>query len=112
MFPAVFEAEVIAFDLHGVIDHNPRFFKPLLKLLQDAGRTVVIVSGPQEEQVQNELAALRIVRTHHFDEIYSIVDSLNLIKWRCGKTTKGLGGPMTKIGGCQRVKSVEISERM
>ena len=76
MFPAIFEAEILAIDLHGVLDYKPEFFEPLLNLLKRADKSVYIVSGPPASQIFDELSKLGYHAHYHYNAILSVVDHL------------------------------------
>jgi hypothetical protein len=56
----------IGFDMHGVIDTKPEFFRTLIKLLVDNGHEVHIITGAKSVQEKNTLKELGIPFTHVF----------------------------------------------
>ena len=61
----------IGLDIHGVIDFNPQLFSSVSKELIRGGHEVHIITGAKwTETIENQLAEMDIVYTHHF----SIVD--------------------------------------
>lgn len=54
------------FDLHGVIDTNPKFFSEFTKFLVDGGHEVHILTGPKRFRVRPDLKEMGIVYTHLF----------------------------------------------
>jgi hypothetical protein len=63
------------FDIHGVLDARPDFFRDLMRVLVDAGAEVHILSGPPAEVCVRELFALGF-GTKQYTHLFSIVDSL------------------------------------
>ena len=66
------------FDLHGVIDTKPEFFRSLFLLLFEGGCEVHVLSGPPSEQVEKELEDLGFLKGIHYNYLFSIVDYLRL----------------------------------
>lgn len=63
----------IAFDLHGTIDADPKFYSAFMQELQELGIEVWIISGPPAEQVIKELEGLGI---KHYDKVVGVVSYL------------------------------------
>lgn len=70
--------ETVAIDLHGVIDHAPTLFAPLLRTLIRAGKKVFVVSGPPATQIRKELHDLDMYGHRYYSCIYSVVDHLQI----------------------------------
>ena len=67
----------IAFDFHGVLDTCPSKFKLLMKSLDyDTSVERIILSGPPEEQIVEELENAGYQYDLHYDTIISVVDWL------------------------------------
>jgi len=111
----------IGFDIHGVIDTKPDFFRELMQMLVAGGAEVHVISGPRVEQCRKELEAMKIypVITEapfgkpianpggHYTHIFSIVD-FHIAKGT--PVTQGPEGPemdpylwdQTKAAYCER----------
>lgn len=79
----------IAFDLHGTLDRNQTFFKPMLKLLYKSRVRVYILSGPKKDQIKDELSALGYIKYTHYHEILSVVDYLKSVGTTMWQDEKG-----------------------
>ena len=81
--------KTISFDIHGVIDKHPLFFRFVLYILSRFFN-VVIITGPPKIQAFNELAKLGFKVKVHYSKIFSIVDFLKDRKtnmWKDDKDT-------------------------
>lgn len=56
----------VGFDIHGVIDKDPKLFSKLTKRLISGGYEVHILTGQEWESVTGELRDWGIGYTHHF----------------------------------------------
>jgi hypothetical protein len=67
----------MGFDMHGVIDTEPDFFRTLTKLLVDNGHEVHIITGAKSEQEMAALKRMDIPYTHVFSitEYYEKLDT-------------------------------------
>lgn len=69
-------ADTIGIDLHGVIDSHPNAFRNIMRSSILLGRSVYVVSGPPEADIEAELLKYDIHEIHHFHRIITIVDFL------------------------------------
>jgi len=71
----------IAIDLHGTISAYPDIFRNFMEqsLIKFPDKIIYILSGPEKEQIKNELTALKFIQNKHYHEILSVVDYLKSI---------------------------------
>ena len=66
----------IGFDLHCVLNINPKEFQSLLKELVQDHHEIIVVSGPQISEVIEELTNLGFHAGTHYHEVLSVVTYL------------------------------------
>ena len=67
---------IIGIDLHGVIDDDPDGFKYICTGFTCWNCSVYIISGPPEDEIEEELKKYKIYRDKHYGAILSVVDHL------------------------------------
>ena len=65
----------IGLDLHGVLDTYPKTFKSIIRLLEKTGVKFVVVSGPPNDNITENLEKLGFEPTDFYG-VYSVVDYL------------------------------------
>lgn len=76
----------ISFDIHGVIDHDPKFFENVAKKLFDSGHEVYIITGSTFSDAIDDLKKVGF-NLKYITEIFSVTDYLvnNGHKWKLDK---------------------------
>jgi hypothetical protein len=69
-----------SFDLHGVLDADPVFYKAILQMYVAQGHTVSVMSGPEKKKVLTTLKDLGYIREVHFHHVISILEYLRFCK--------------------------------
>lgn len=76
----------IAFDVHGTLDTSPGLIVILMKMFEQSGNEVFLISGPPKDEIYNEIMKINTGYFHQkYDNIYSVVDF-----------AKGEGVPMSQ----------------
>jgi len=66
---------ILGIDLHGVIDHDIKYFKSMLKNTMPFQK-IYIISGPPKADIEEELSRHGLYLGLHFNKVLSIVDFL------------------------------------